>query len=499
MHQQFSDPESPEMSISLNSEQLIKQWLSNLGRHVSSSLRDDPRYYLHRPQSLITTSQPQSFRSGTGEQICADLFDAFRTVQHEILFVTCFWAKCASQAAFASALRALSARAVASSRRIRVRIGFSSSSLWQKVTQTSSLSGKEWAPSSWAGTFGLPSAADLPGLDVSVRSIFVWPLSVMHSKFVIYDRERLFLPSCNVSWQEWFEGCIELRGDVVGQTLLFWEAFWGQNENILPLQPDGNSVAELEPFAEILVALDPEHSVLGSQGEEQPLQVSLTSVGTIPTILLPSPHHRNPCFRPFPFFLSCAPPPPTPLNIFLLTALSAAKRSIYIQSPNVTSQPVLDGILAALQRGVSVRIISNRRMQVVEQLLTAGQLTEWALEDLWRLYTKMGSPHRQTGYRDAEQDLELGPTQRGALDIWYYQCPSGREDQSGSSRMQPVKSHLKLTVIDEEIVVLGSGNMDRASWYTSQELGMAFFSREMAIEIVRAVWEELEGCLERAH
>lgn len=138
-------------------------------------------------------------------------------------------------------------------------------------------------------------------------------------------------------------------------------------------------------------------------------------------------------------------------------------------------------------------------MQVAEQLVTAGRLTEWALEDLWREYTRMRSLHQLSGYLNEERDLEAGPSEHGTLEISYYRPPSRRRDRSDGSIILPVKSHLKLTVVDAETVVLGSGNMDRASWYTSQELGVAFFSREMAGEVMKAVQEELEGCLERVH
>ena len=56
-----------------------------------------------------------------------------------------------------------------------------------------------------------------------------------------------------------------------------------------------------------------------------------------------------------------------------------------------------------------------------------------------------------------------------------------------------MKSHLKMVVVDEEITVLGSGNMDRASWFTSQELGVALFGNEVAESIRKAVDEGLEG------
>jgi len=56
-----------------------------------------------------------------------------------------------------------------------------------------------------------------------------------------------------------------------------------------------------------------------------------------------------------------------------------------------------------------------------------------------------------------------------------------------------VKVHIKCTVVDGKVVVLGSGNMDRASWYTSQELGIALFGEE----VVRIVWEGVQGNLKR--
>ena len=475
------------MSLSPDSERLIKQWLSNLRSLASSSLLDDPRYYLYRPQSLIASSKPQELLFGTGEQVLSNIFDAFHAVRHEILFVTCFWAHSASQIAFASALKALSTRAEASGRRIRVRIGFSSSSLWQKLTQTSSLSGKNYPPSTWPGTLGLPAPTELQGLDLSVCSIFVWPLSVMHSKFVICDRERLFLPSCNVSWEDWFEGCIELRGDVVAQGVLFWENFWGRDETLPQLE--SNTRPEVENGA------SSQSAFLELAAPEKLFQTSLSRLGMIPTILLPSPHHRNPCFRPFPFFKNAPPPPPTPLNTFLLTIFSHAKQSIYIQSPNITSQPVLDAILSAIERGVNIQIVSNRRMQVIEQLLTAGRLTEWALRDLHLKYTD--SLNRFLDDSSGGRDLEAGhPREHGSLRISYYQPPASGSGTGSSVLVPAVKSHLKLTIVDKEIVVLGSGNMDRASWYTSQELGLAFFSRDLAAEVMRGVKEGLEGCLE---
>lgn len=73
----------------------------------------------------------------------------------------------------------------------------------------------------------------------------------------------------------------------------------------------------------------------------------------------------------------------------------------------------------------------------------------------------------------------------GRLVVEYYKPRTSHT--SDQSCAEPVQSHLKLTIADDELVILGSGNMDRASWYTSQELGVAFFSRSLA--------ETLQGTL----
>ena len=61
-----------------------------------------------------------------------------------------------------------------------------------------------------------------------VKSVFIKPFSVMHPKFILIDRERLFMPSCNVSSEDWFEGCVEMRGDITKEVFDFWKGFWGK-------------------------------------------------------------------------------------------------------------------------------------------------------------------------------------------------------------------------------------------------------------------------------
>jgi phosphatidylserine/phosphatidylglycerophosphate/cardiolipin synthase-like enzyme len=61
---------------------------------------------------------------------------------------------------------------------------------------------------------------------------------------------------------------------------------------------------------------------------------------------------------------------------------------------------------------------------------------------------------------------------------------------------EPVHSHFKLALVDCEFAMFGSGNMDRASWYTSQELGILFYGREFCTRVKAGVDGVLEGRLE---
>jgi len=124
---------------------------------------------------------------------------------------------------------------------------------------------------------------------------------------------------------------------------------------------------------------------------------------------------------------------------------------------------------------------------IIEQLVTAGTITEIEVWKLRRRYSNLLKAHQRAL---SKEDLENPPVKPGLLKIGYFHKMIG---ETGAE--EPVKSHLKMVVVDGKIVVLGSGNMDRASWFTSQELGIAFLGQEVA-RIKEAVEEGLEGRVE---
>lgn len=468
----------PGPNITMNNHPLTQRWLSTLSESRIAQQNDRPNYWHADPTILLSTSTIHTLTLGTGASLyTSSILPCLSTATQEVILVTCFWAPSATLAALNGALLDLSAKGQRLGRRIRVRIYFSSSSLTQKLFHPQTPAGKVWEPGTWKAKLGLPGDEELPGLDVRVKSVFLLPFSVMHPKFVIVDRETVVLPSCNVSWEDWFEGCVTLSGDIVGQFVRFWREFWATEE-------DARSNIDAQPLDAANTKSDVPHT------DSLPLASRHLNLADIPTLFLPSPHHLNPRFALLPW-RSCPPAPRTPLNAFLLTAFETAERSIYVQTPNLTAPPILSALLAGLRRGVDVEIVTSEKLMILEQLVTAGTTTRRCLRTLVKRYRRL-STTRTDGRSGDSPALVESAVQPGKLSISYYQPLAPHLRKVGSSSAEPVQSHLKLSIVDAEWVVLGSGNLDRASVFTSQELGVAIVSREFA-GVVRG---EVGTCLE---
>ncbi|KAK0320290.1 hypothetical protein LTR82_008807 [Friedmanniomyces endolithicus] len=429
-----------------------------------------PNYWAKDPVALLCVAKVDNIAFGTGHQIYRiAILPAIEAAETEVILVTCFWARSEILDDLNDSLRKLSAKARRKGTSIRVRLCFSSCSLWQKLSQSSSLKGHVWSQAQWRSSLGLPDVDELQGLDVEIKSVFQLPFSVMHPKFVIIDRERMLLPSCNVSWENWFEGCIGLHGSVVQQFVRFWQCFWASDGDKQAVTTFSNSSTTPTPAARATV------SARGPYSRNLDVQA-------VPAMFLPSPHHRF----DLPW-ISSNRAPPTPLNIYLLTLFARAEREIYIQTPNLTSEVVLSKLLKCLERGVGVTIVTSRKLMRLEQIVTAGTTTGRCVRRLIRQYDEIWKRDKTA----PEGDLELGLVAHkiGRLIIRFYE-PRVATDPDV---VEPVQSHLKLTLVDGKIAVLGSGNMDRASWHTSQELGLALTSESLVEKIWQALSTAMEG------
>ncbi|KAK3937435.1 hypothetical protein QBC46DRAFT_416158 [Diplogelasinospora grovesii] len=475
-----------------------------------------------RDQELVIShSTPLNFQLGTGASLFTSaLIPAILSAKSEIILVTCFWAPSQILLSIRDALAEIAtqrrcliqgarSRGAHSIQPLRIRICFSSRSFLQRLFHPQSRDGYIYPPSTWCTELGLPgpSLLEAGGIDLVVKSLFFLPFSVMHPKFIIIDRQRALIPSCNVSWESWLEGCVEIAGDAVLGLMSFYARTWDRSLDVR--QPVAHSDAEV-------LAVNSQHaspSLIRSSADYL-ARFSPTATPLL-TLILPSSHHRNPDFRPLPWQRSPRVPG-TPLNVALLQLFEQAQHTIYIQTPNLTCEPVVSALLDALRRGVDVTIVTNRKMMLLEQLITAGTTTSWRVRSLVRRFSKLRAAHskrhpRSGGFRalptdegaDMMDDLEAAPVQLGHLLVSYFRArPHGDRWQSSAEVQmegeEPVHSHVKLTIVDEEYTVLGSGNMDRASWYTSQELGILLQDREFAAAVKAGVDRVLDGRLDRS-
>ncbi|KAK3678940.1 hypothetical protein LTR78_001393 [Recurvomyces mirabilis] len=439
----------------------------SLPQVVETSRHDQPGYWRDDPMTLLAKANFQGVAFGTGLQVYANMIlPAIEQAQHEVILVTCFWARSSTLDDLNTTLQTLSARAVQDGRQIRVRICFSSSSLWQKLLQTSSVDGRHWSSTRWRQDLGLPSEAEVPGLDLRVKSIFQLPFSVMHPKFVIIDRQTILLPSCNVSWEVWFEGCLSMDGPVVRQFVRFWLEFWADSDDRVDVTDGDTQVSQ--------------QCKLVSSASKGLLSSAELNAASVDTLFLPSPHHRFSVP-----WLTSDRPPPTPLNIYLLTLISRAEREVHVQTPNLTFGPCIEALLAACKRGVQVTVFTSRRLMVLEQIVTAGTTTARCVQNLVKQHKRLLSTAKDVSHEDLEAGLmRTGP---GRLVVKYY------EPRGDGGLNEPQQSHVKLTIVDGSIAVFGSGNMDRASWHTSQELGLALTSKDVVGTVTRCLNEAMDG------
>ncbi|KAI0428719.1 hypothetical protein F5Y09DRAFT_343430 [Xylaria sp. FL1042] len=480
-------------------------WINAIGHPSSTGSDDFPSYPCSDPESLVTTSNIASFEIGTGASIFTrSLLPAILKAEHEVILVTCFWAPSSILDALRETLEQLARLREVHIRRLHpahgtlspleVRICFSSRSFFQKLFHTGSKDGYTYPPSTWVSKLGLPDPKLLDAglINLHVKSLFFLPFSVMHPKYLIVDRQRAWLPSANVSWEPWLEGCVEITGNAVATLLRFYRSVWDRNmetDNRLPVT--GGQQQQVGSL--------PSHSSTALISIQSPAaHLVALRLDNIPTILLPSSHHRNPQFRPLPWQNS-PNPPPTPLNCAVLRLISMAGKRIYIQTPNLTSAVVINALLEALNRGIDVTVVTSKGMMILEQILTGGTTTSWCLRSFVKRYEKLMKcfVHSITRGSDNESntilDLEAQAPRPGSLEIFYFHPL--RENQLQQVPEEPVQSHLKLVMIDDEYVLLGSGNQDRASWFTSQELGMVFQSYQFVTNVNEAVSQALRGRL----
>ena len=169
-------------------------------------------------------------------------------------------------------------------------------------------------------------------------------------------------------------------------------------------------------------------------------------------------------------FLACGPSrsgalPFAPVRanptLFQLEAIRRAHQTIFIQTPNLNSRAIIKALKCALLNYIEVTICIPKNMMVLESLVTGWSTTNCSVTLLQRW-----------ARRRPETNLNVQ---------WF------KSDERQPFVVDGDKSHIKFMVVDGELVIVGSSNLDRASAHTSGQVNVAILNSEFAHQIMIAV------------
>jgi len=143
-----------------------------------------------------------------------------------------------------------------------------------------------------------------------------------------------------------------------------------------------------------------------------------------------------------------------PQNCAWLSAIRHAKKSVFIQTPNLNSAALLPALLDAVRRGVEVTCYVCLGYNDSGELLPGqGGTNEMVASSL---HSSLSNP----------EDVEA----KKLLKVYYYVAKD--QTQPIHNKYRKRSCHIKLMIVDGHIGIQGNGNMDTQSWYHSMEVNI---------------------------
>ena len=369
----------------------------------------------------------------------------------------------------------------------------------------------------------LPKPEEMPNIDFEAINFHQPLLGTLHAKFLIVDRKVAVVESNNMEDNDNMEMMTHLEGPIVDSIYDTALITWGNGfeshlpSSNAPAKEGGLPTSSAEPLftdrgqgrspsevvADGQAARLPEHmpgdphwdddlpsemtrmqSVYSPKPQETSLQAAnrQLNLASSKNPVAPSgpeisagaeftPYVATSTASPFPMAMVSRPPfgSPNNSNVFVpqneawLSCIRLAKRSIFIQTPNLNAHPLKSALASALSRGVQVTYYVCLGYNDAGEIMPGqGGTNEMFASDLV---------------------ASLNPTQRSLLHIGYY---------VGKDQAYPIhhnfrarSCHIKLLIADDHVGIQGSGNQDTQSWYHSQEINILIDSAEVC-----AKWRE---------
>ncbi len=149
-------------------------------------------------------------------------------------------------------------------------------------------------------------------------------------------------------------------------------------------------------------------------------------------------------------------------------AFQGARQHIRIQTPNFNDDAAIRGLGAAVRRGVKVEMVQSKlfNCETENQFGQGGQNEKGIV----RFIKEFGASAAQGPLHDIR---------------WFTMIKDGKpvrvvDNTKGKKpEERPNNSHAKFMAVDDELVIVGSANMDTQSWNQSRELNVMVFHPEV--------------------
>ncbi|EEH05919.1 IQ calmodulin-binding domain-containing protein [Histoplasma capsulatum G186AR] len=448
--------------------------------------------------------------------VCRHMANCIVRAEQEVFLATNFWVSSRCSTIITDALKELSVRAGRrGTAKVVVKIMYDRAHLKQIINSRQLV----YPQAATDVHVQLPPPEHIPNLELEAMNYHQPILGTFHSKFMVVDRRVALLQSSNIQDNDNLEMMVRLEGPIVDS--IYDMAIIQWNAKLRPMLPMVNSPAALgQPptFANPAAQKSPEKEVyavpqesirseevekrneLGCDREEYQPDIE-SEAACIQACLRPrysenkvesvtrylnvikrpdvtgdapessgqdemTPYILHAPHNPFPMALVCREPWPalnhsslyTPQNVAFLSAIRSAQKSIFIQTPNLNAECLLEPILNAVRRGVVVTCYLTLGYNDPGQLLPFQNGINEMISN--RLYNSLKSEK-----------------EKSRLQIYNYVA----KDQTRPihNKFKKRSCHIKLMIIDRHVAIQGNANLDTQSIFHSQETNVLLDSAEV--------------------
>ncbi|PGH32106.1 hypothetical protein GX50_05122 [[Emmonsia] crescens] len=443
--------------------------------------------------------------------ICRHMANCIVRAEKEVFLATNYWIFSRCSTIITDALKELSVRAGRRGSKVVVKIMYDRAELKQIISSRQLV----YPKAAIDINVKIPPPEHIPNLELEVMNYHEPIMGTFHSKFMVVDRRVVLLQSNNIQDNDNLEMMVRMEGPIVDSfydmAIILWNirlrpmlpmvnsekppnfadhvAQRNTGKVVNTVQPERIQSKKLESRNELVRECEEYHPDIESEAAS--IQASLRPRGSESRVegvtrylnivkrpditgdapewsdeddmtpyVLHAPHDL------FPMALVCREPWSalnhssiyTPQNVAFLSAICNAQKSIFIQTPNLNAECLLEPIINAVRRGVVVTCYLTLGYNDAGQLLPFQNGTNEMISN--RLYSSLSSER-----------------EKSRLQIYNYVA----KDQTKPihNKFKKRSCHIKLMIIDEHIAIQGSGNLDTQSIFHSQETNVLLDSAEV--------------------